>query len=58
MIASEQGEGVPKPRSILVISDDVAVACVLKCKEHGTSRRSCGLETLPDVVIDRQAVDY
>ena len=45
-------------RSILVIGDDVAVACAIKCKGHGTSRRSCGLETLPDVVIDRRTVDY
>ena len=47
---------VRRGRSVLVIGADVALTCLIKCNGYGTDRLSCGLDDLPDVVIDRQAV--
>ena len=54
---AEDCKRVARGRSILVLGNDVAVACAIKCKGHGPDRRSCGLEGLPDVVIDRRVVN-
>ena len=46
------GEGVQKRmgRPVLVMGDDVALACVVRCK----GRCNCHVEDWPDVIVDRR----
>ena len=48
----ELGEGVPKRmgRPVLIMGDDVALACIVSCKGHC----HCRMEDWPDVVVDRR----
>ena len=49
----------PRGRSVMVVSESMAVTCVLKCDGHRQIENSnvrtdfCGLERRPDIIIDR-----
>ena len=49
------GEGVPMRmgRPVLVMGDDVALACVVRCKGH-EDRRVCDVNNWSDVIVDRR----
>ena len=49
------GEGVPMRmgRPVLVMGEDVALACVVRCKGHANCR-NCHVEDWPDVIVDRR----
>ena len=52
---------LPRGRSVMVVSESMAVTCVLKCDGHRQIENSesrtdfCGLERRPDIIVDRAA---